>query len=114
MMRRTPLNRLRTSGMHKDTVLYEDSKFVSLIQPVLLEQKMQTYRDKAMNIAREQPPDRAVVYAVFEYSENGNTIISASFMTKCLKYDNYSEMAAKLVGSCRFFFLRGRKGTKDE
>ena len=113
-MRREPLNRLRMDGMHKDTALYENSGYIGFVKPQVIDEKMAEYRNLAMKAAESESWDKAVIYAILEYEPESTALVKAEMMTLCVPYQNYLEMASKLIGSNRLFFLRGRKEIFDE
>ena len=113
-MKRKPLNKLRTNGMHKDTALYEDQDFAGYVQPETIDEKMAEYHALALKAAENESWNTAVIYAILEYDTESTSLEKAEMMTLCVPYQNYIEMASKLIGSSRLFFLRGRKETFNE
>lgn len=113
-MRTDPINNIGSDGLHRDTALYEDSHFISFIQPYLVDERIEEYREEALALAENEPCDRIVIYAVLEYDEARSTLISADLMCKSVPYEKYVELASKLINSCRLFFFRGRKEIDNE
>ena len=113
-MMRNLLNSLRTDGLHRDTALYEDSVFVSFVQPCAVDERIEECREEALELALNETCDKIIIYAVLEYDDVRGTLISADLMCRCVPYEKYTELASKLLHSCRLFFFRGRKELNDE
>ncbi len=108
------LNRIMTDGLHRDTALYEDSHFIAFIQSYEVDERIEECREEALELADELTCDKVVIYAVLEYDDVRSTLISADLMCRCVPYQKYTELASKLLHSCRLFFFRGRKELNDD
>ena len=113
-MRTNRLNNLKINGLHNDTAIYEDSVFIGFMLPEAVEEHMEEYRAAALELVERETCDKVVIYAVLEYDDAGGALLSADFMCRSVPYQKYTELALKLLHSCRLFFFRGRKESDNE
>ena len=99
----------RTLKMRSDINLFENSDYIGFATPETIEEYFDEYYKSAVEKARNIPWDYVVLYAVLEYDNTNQKIISADFINLEIPYISYIKIVGKLFNTCRFFFIRGRK-----
>ena len=92
--------------MGNDIDLYINSVYCGFRSIDCIEEYFSDYSRKARKVAETLDWDEIVLYAVYSYDGERQTIISADFMLLRMSYDTYSDLVSKLSNDCRLFFVR--------
>ncbi len=104
----------RITEKSADIDIFENSAFTGFFKADAFLEFFSKYRKSAKESARYVSWDYVVLYAIIEYQQDSQKIISANFMTLEIPYGLYMKTIRKLWENCRFFFIRGRKEYYDE
>ncbi|MDE6520783.1 MAG: hypothetical protein K2K91_10080 [Ruminococcus sp.] len=99
----------RSSRITSDINLFENSVFTGFVKPEVIYDLSDEYYKTAVEKSRFISWDYIILYAVYEYEENHQNIISANFLTLEIPYGIYTGTIKKLQKIYRFFFVRGKK-----
>ncbi|MDE6775169.1 MAG: hypothetical protein K2J37_02530 [Ruminococcus sp.] len=95
--------------MRHDIDIYINSRQCGFFSIHKAEEYLMEYEKDALETAKKVPWNCVVLYAVFEYSSNSESILSADFMMLEMPFEEYVSLTERLCESSRFFFIRGRK-----
>jgi len=94
--------------MYRDISLYHDQQFIGWYPLETIEEDFAEYRRSAEKLAEEIDWDECIVYSIFRYNGETQTIISADFMLLRMPYRRYLKLFSELSRDCRIFFIRNR------
>lgn len=94
--------------MARDIDLYINSSYCGFWPLDKIEEHFEEYSAKAQHLSEYIDWDEIVLFAVFSYDGEKQTIISADFMLLRMDYSRYVKLTEKLSGDCRLFFRRNR------
>lgn len=100
----------RYRQIRNDIYLYLDSRYAGFQCFETIEEYLAEYQQTASEKAKLTDWDSIVLYAVLEYGQEDERLLSANFVMLEIPYNDYVEFVQKLMNKTRFLFFRGRKG----
>lgn len=96
--------------MNRDIDLYLSSEFNGRWEIDVIEDYFAEYEQLAEKAAENIDWDEVILYAIFAYDGEHQTIISADFMLLRIDTRRYEKLCRKLSSDCRLFI---KKNTKE-
>ena len=95
--------------MDPDIELYINSSFAGFFPFDQIAQYIEEYRDSAYELAQYIDWDEGVLYAIFSYDDERETITAIDLMNLRMSYEVYRRLGMKLAKKCRLFFFNNSK-----
>lgn len=71
-------------------------------------ERIEEFRELAEEIADELPNDKALLYAVLQYTDT-TRLANVNVMLLVYDYDKYVSIVSAITQNIRFYFVKGRK-----
>ena len=94
--------------MYRDIGLFYATGFAGWYPLEVIDDTFAEYSQKAEELAAMIDWDECVVYAIYSYYGEKQTILSADFMLLRMPYRKYLKLYSELSKDCRIFFIRNR------
>jgi len=89
-----------------DIDLYVDRVYYGFYPITAIEERFAEQRRLAEELAEDIDRNDVIVYAIFNYEEDSERIVSLELMTERVSYDDYVRSYQSFSGYCRAFFVR--------
>lgn len=96
--------------MARDIEIYFDSVCCGFRQIYDIEAHFDEYFEKAHAMSEFIDWDEIILFAVYSFNPETETLVSADFMTLRMDYCRYAELCSKLSKNCRLFFVKNGQG----
>lgn len=95
--------------MDYDIDLYIESSYAGFFPLDQIEERFSEYEQAAAELSRMIDWDEVILYAIYSYDQELQSILSADFMLLRMSYETYRSLYLKLSKNCRLFFVRNRE-----